>query len=72
MFCGRTDVTKFENQERAQWRVVMDNNSLYVDRLKRGNFLTLSAYIIKNLAMEIITKVCMCHDLKNVHFWLIY
>ena len=54
MFCGRKNVTKLEKlQERALRFVFKDNNSSYVDLLKRGNFLSLSAYRIRNLAMEV-------------------
>ena len=54
MFCGRKNVTKLEKlQERALRFVFKDNNSSYADLLKRGNFLSLSAYRIRNLAMEV-------------------
>ena len=54
MFCGRKNVTKLEKlQERALRFVFKDNNSSYVDLLKRCNFLSLSAYRIRNLAMEV-------------------
>ena len=54
MFCGRKNVTKLEKlQERALPFVFKDNNSSYADLLKRGNFLSLSAYRIGNLAMEV-------------------
>ena len=46
-------------QERALRFVFNDNNSSYVDLLKRGNFLSLSAYRIRNLAKEIF-KCCHC------------
>ena len=38
-------------QVRAIQFVFKDNNSSYVDLLKRGNFLSLSTYIIRNLAI---------------------
>ena len=39
MFCGRKNVTELEKlQERAFRFVFKDNNSSYVDLLKRGNF----------------------------------
>ena len=54
MFCGWQNVTKLEKlQERALRFVFKDNNSSYVDPLKRGNFLSLSAYRIRSLAMEV-------------------
>ena len=54
MFCGGKNVTKLEKlQERALRFVFKDNNSSYADLLKRGNFLSLSAYRIRNLAMEV-------------------
>ena len=40
-------------QERALQFVLNDYNPSYVDLLKQGNFLSLSEYRIKNLAMEI-------------------
>ena len=40
-------------KERALRFVFKDNNSSYADLLKRGNFLSLSAYRIRNLAMEV-------------------
>ena len=53
MFCGRRNVIKLEKlQERALRFVFMDSDSSYTDLLKRGNFLSLSAYKIRNLAME--------------------
>ena len=53
MFCGRRNVIKLEKlQERALRFVFMDSDSSYTDLLKRGNFLSLSAYRIRNLAME--------------------
>ena len=54
MLCGRKNVTKLEKlQERALRFVFKDNNSSYADLLKRGNFLSLSAYRIRNLGMEV-------------------
>ena len=54
MFCGRKNVTKLEKlQERALRFVFKDNNSSHADLLKRGNFLSLSAYRIRNLGMEV-------------------
>ena len=54
MFCGWRNATKLEkSQERALRFVFMDSDSSYMDILKRGNFLSLSAYRIRNLAMEI-------------------
>ena len=54
MFCGRKDVMKLDKlQEHALRFVFKDNQSSYVDLLKRGNFLSLSAFRIKNLAMEV-------------------
>ena len=53
MFCGRRNVIKLEKlQERALRFVFMDSDSFDTDLLKRGNFLSLSAYRIQNLAME--------------------
>ena len=53
MFFGRKNVLKLEKlQERAPRFVFKDNNSSYVDLLQRGNFLSLSAYRIRTLAME--------------------
>ena len=53
-FVGEKKVTKLEKlQERALRFVFKDNNSSYADLLKRGNFLSLSAYRIRNLAREV-------------------
>ena len=53
MFCGRRNVIKLEKlQEQALRFVFMDSDSSYTDLLKWGNFLSLSAYRIRNLAME--------------------
>ena len=41
-----------------------DNNSSYVDLLKRGNFLSLSAYRIMNLSMEIFK---CCHGMNPMY-----
>ena len=65
MFCGRKNVMKLEKlQERALRFVFKDNNSTYVDLLKRGNFLSLSAYRIRNLAMEIFK---CCHGMNPMY-----
>ena len=53
-FVGEKNVTKLEKlQDRVLGFVFKDNNSSYVDLLKRGNFLSLSAYRIRNRAMEV-------------------
>ena len=53
MFCERRNVIELEKlQERALRFVFMDSDSSDTDLLKRGNFLSLSAYRIRNLAME--------------------
>ena len=65
MFCGWKNVMKLEKlQERALRFVFNDNNSSYVDLLKRGNFLSLSAYRIRNLAMEIFK---CCHGTNPIY-----
>ena len=65
MFCGRKNVMKLEKlQERALRFVFNDNNSSYVDLLKRGNFLSLSAYRIRNLTMEIFK---CCHGMNLMY-----
>ena len=54
MFCGWKNVTKVEKlQERALRFVFKDTDSSYVDLVKRGNFFSLSAYRIMNLAMDV-------------------
>ena len=54
MFCGRKNVTNLEKLKEGPLRFVFkDNNSSYEDLLKLGNLLSLSAYRIKNLAMEV-------------------
>ena len=54
MFCGKKNTSKLEKlQERALRLVFCDQNSSYDDLLKRGNFLSLKAYRIKCLAVEV-------------------
>ena len=54
MFCGRKNANKLEKlQERALRFVFNDINGSYTDLLKRGNFLSLSAYRIRSLAIEV-------------------
>ena len=54
MFCGKKNTSKLEKlQERALRLVFCDQISSYDDLLKRGNFLSLKAYRIKCLAVEV-------------------
>ena len=65
MICGGRNVIKLEKlQERALRFVFMDNDLSYTDLLKRDNFLLLSAYRIRNLAMEM--SKCF-HGMKPMH-----
>ena len=66
MFCGRKNVTELEKlQERALRFVFKDDNSSYIDLLKRGKFLSLPAYRIRNLATEVF--ICF-HGTNPVYF----
>ena len=54
IFCGKKNMSKLEElQERGLRLVFCDQNSSYDDLLKRGNFLSLKAYRIKCLAVEV-------------------
>ena len=54
MFCGKKNSIKLEKlQERALRFVFNDSISSYQDLLKRGNFLSLSAYRLYFLAIEV-------------------
>ena len=54
VFWGKKNTSKLEKlQERALRLVFCDQNSSYDDLLKRGNFLSLKAYRIKCLAVEV-------------------
>ena len=54
IFCGKKNTSKQEKlQVRALRLVFCDQNSSYDDLLKRGNFLSLKAYRIKCLAVEV-------------------
>ena len=54
MFCGKTNLNKLEKlQERALRFVFRDTTSPYETLLERGNFLSLSVYRIRCLAIEV-------------------
>ena len=58
MFCGKKNTSKLEKlQERALRLVICVQNSSYDDLLKKGNFLSLKAYRIKCLAVEVFKSV---------------
>ena len=58
MICGEKNTSKLEKiQERALRLVFCDQNSSYDDLLKRGNFLSLKAYRIKCMAVEVFNCV---------------
>ena len=67
IFCGKRNSLKLEKlQERALRFVFSDFTSTYEELLKRGNFLPLSIYRLKFLAIE----VYKCVKKLNPHTWM--